>query len=634
MALCVAEKRQIKCNNDKFILENLIEANLKSSLKNKLYMSDVPMLTRIAYQALGMIEDLPAAGSQASLIQHARFVPKAVKTTTTTASSRTTRSSKKSSSDDERMGIDKDQDSKESDKEDSQKGVEAQTPSEHEPSDQEDTSTPLDEKKNQEPASTVASTSDSATLRTLIAMQEQLQTEKLQRQLLVSGFMTQTAQHEVRVKKLNQAEIHLHVHLQPMPDMPDLPSTSQHDEEQQGPPPGALDVRGDLEQDIENMPEGSAKEFLLHEKKVMESAALAFLQLEGQVNGFGHEFLPLPLMKHEAILWKEKMRPALPRNDKGGYKGIPLTVEQAQVLVGDHPKWRKKWLQERPNDLTQFHNTPQALQIDPTYYPVPRKRTWLEFQSREESKTELFGRTAPPFSHASDKLIGDNYAQLNLIMRSWFFRGAYGTLLTVQRPNQQVTSTIGTLDFKMRSIFNLVGMQAMRRQCWPLLMLTKEISLVVQTLKTVKEMWSKLARVFDRDSKLRAATLLAIYLPSRLKPNLYRVFFDEDKGDHDQLLAMHSALTSTQLATLVLTKLLEEYEMVARALCLQVTKEKLDFGELSSFLIEEEEVLVSQDNIRVSKGGELAHAALKLQRGWEPLLQVWKVRSFVFRFQI
>ncbi|MCO5551253.1 hypothetical protein L7F22_004752 [Adiantum nelumboides] len=132
MALCVVDKRHIKCNYGKFILESLIEANLKNPSKNKLYMSARPMLTRIAYQALGMIKDLPVAGSQASLIQHARYVPKAVKATPTSASSRTTRSTKKSSSDEERTDTDKDQDSKGSDQEDNQKGAEAPWPSEHE----------------------------------------------------------------------------------------------------------------------------------------------------------------------------------------------------------------------------------------------------------------------------------------------------------------------------------------------------------------------------------------------------------------------------------------------------------------------------------------------------------------------
>ncbi|MCO5600831.1 hypothetical protein L7F22_054946 [Adiantum nelumboides] len=117
MALCVAEKRPIRCDYGKFILENLIKPNLKNSSKNKLYMSVAPMLTRIAYHAL--------------------------------ASSRTTRSTKKSSSDDdEKIDTDKDEDSEKSDKEeDSQKGAEAKGPSKHELSDQEDTSTPLDIRK-------------------------------------------------------------------------------------------------------------------------------------------------------------------------------------------------------------------------------------------------------------------------------------------------------------------------------------------------------------------------------------------------------------------------------------------------------------------------------------------------------
>ncbi|MCO5610368.1 hypothetical protein L7F22_064604 [Adiantum nelumboides] len=130
MALAVAKNRTIRCDYGKFILENLVEANMKGSPKNKLYMSLGPMLARIAYQALGTIEDLPVANFQASLIQHVRFVACPVKTTTTATSSRTTRSSKKSSSDDEKTDTDKEADSKGSDEEDSQKGAEAKGPSE------------------------------------------------------------------------------------------------------------------------------------------------------------------------------------------------------------------------------------------------------------------------------------------------------------------------------------------------------------------------------------------------------------------------------------------------------------------------------------------------------------------------
>ncbi|MCO5584064.1 hypothetical protein L7F22_037986 [Adiantum nelumboides] len=125
MALCVAERRQVRCDFAKYILESLIEANLKNSAKNKLYMNAGPMLTRIAYQALGMIKDLPADSSQASLIQQAN--------------------------EEERIETDKDQDSQESAHEDVPKETEASIPSKYE-SDEEDTSVPL-QRKSQKPRS-------------------------------------------------------------------------------------------------------------------------------------------------------------------------------------------------------------------------------------------------------------------------------------------------------------------------------------------------------------------------------------------------------------------------------------------------------------------------------------------------
>ncbi|MCO5583544.1 hypothetical protein L7F22_037455 [Adiantum nelumboides] len=129
--------------------------------------------------------------------------------------------------------------------------------------------------QNLELAAAIVSTSDSAIVNNLTALQEELQIEKLQKQLLVSGFMSQVAQDEAKVKQLeqelaqakakleiqrkqnealnkekdamgslastsqiSQAETHLHVQLPQMPDMPDLPGTSHHDEEHQGPAPG------------------------------------------------------------------------------------------------------------------------------------------------------------------------------------------------------------------------------------------------------------------------------------------------------------------------------------------------------------------------------------------------------------
>eukprot|EP00250_Pteridium_aquilinum_P031599 c43901_g1_i1 orf=75-281(+) len=62
---------------------------------------------------------------------------------------------------------------------------------------------------------------------------------------------------------------------------------------------------------------------------------------------------------------------------------------------------------------------------------------------------------------------------------------------------------------------------------------------------------------------------------------------------HDQLLAMNSAPTSTQLIALVLS------------IWLLVTKNKLEFDDLSSFLIEEEAVPVSQGKLCITSSSKI-----------------------------
>ncbi|MCO5562757.1 hypothetical protein L7F22_016389 [Adiantum nelumboides] len=176
--------------------------------------------------------------------------------------------------------------------------------------------------------------------------------------------MSQTAQHEAKVKQLelelakakadleavgsltstsqiHQTETHLPIQQPLMLEMPEFQCTKE--EEQPRPALGALDIREQMEQEIEDMPEGPAKEYLMYEKKVMELTALAFLQPKEQIKDFGSDFLPLPLMRHKANLWKEKMRPAVQRNEDGGYEGIPLTSEEAKTLIEDHPRVSSCW---------------------------------------------------------------------------------------------------------------------------------------------------------------------------------------------------------------------------------------------------------------------------------------------------
>ena len=97
--------------------------------------------------------------------------------------------------------------------------------------------------------------------------------------------------------------------------------------------------------------------------------------------------------------------------------------------------------------------------------------------------------------------------------------------------------------------------------------LTKEVSPAIHTFETAREMWSKLADLFERDSTVRAVTLLGQLFNLKFESqSSMQSFLMKAKVIHDQLAVMESSLSSTQLAALVLTKLPEDYNMVGKAL--------------------------------------------------------------------
>ena len=62
-------------------------------------------------------------------------------------------------------------------------------------------------------------------------------------------------------------------------------------------------------------------------------------------------------------------------------------------------------------------------------------------------------------------------------------------------------------------------------------------------------------------------------------------FLMKIKVIHDQLLAMNSALSGTELKTLVLVKLLEDYDVISEALRLQIIKSKLEFERMLALFL-------------------------------------------------
>lgn len=122
-----------------------------------------------------------------------------------------------------------------------------------------------------------------------------------------------------------------------------------------------------------------------------------------------------------------------------------------------------------------------------------------------------------------------------------------------------------------------------------------EVTLVVQTLSSAHAVQFILE---DLDSSIRAITLQGqLYNIQFPTAGSMQGFLMKAKGIHDHLLEISAALTSSQLASLILTKLPPKY-MVAQALRSQLTKDKLDFDNLSSLILEDERVLISQGKLK------------------------------------
>ncbi|MCO5593872.1 hypothetical protein L7F22_047891 [Adiantum nelumboides] len=238
--------------------------------------------------------------------------------------------------------------------------------------------------QNQEPAAATPSTLDSAATAQHEAKVKQLEEElaRAKAELEAVGSLASTSQ-------IHQAETHVSIQPPQVPEMPELHGIEE--EEQLRPAQGALDIREQMELETEDMPEGLAKEYLMYEKTVMESAALAFLQPKEQVKDFGNDFLPLPLMRHEAILWKEKMRPAVPRNKDGGYEGIPLTSEEAKTLIEDHPRCsaRERHCKVSKNQHT-MDSQPLALGARAPDFELPEPSTGITWKLDDFSEKKAF----------------------------------------------------------------------------------------------------------------------------------------------------------------------------------------------------------------------------------------------------
>ena len=208
----------------------------------------------------------------------------------------------------------------------------------------------------------------------------------------------------------------------------------------------------------------------------------------------------------------------------------------------------------------------------------------------------------PPCTSKDDKLKGHgNYTHWKYNMRVWFIKKGYWGLVNGTETRDDYSSTGEWEDD------NASALSAIARCLGP------EITPLIHTLTHAHAVWSKLEDLFARDSPMRAVTLQgSLYGLKFSTGESMQSFLTRIKSINDQLMAIDAAITSSQLASLVLTKVPDEYDMVAKALRSQLTDKQLDFEHLSSLLLEEEIVLIGQGKLKVS--GTTGEQALAVEQ--------------------
>ena len=66
----------------------------------------------------------------------------------------------------------------------------------------------------------------------------------------------------------------------------------------------------------------------------------------------------------------------------GGYHPINLEQWQSKANMQNQLAWRLGWFHKYPQSKSAYARAPRKLQVDPTFCPVRRRRTWEEFQQK------------------------------------------------------------------------------------------------------------------------------------------------------------------------------------------------------------------------------------------------------------
>ena len=112
------------------------------------------------------------------------------------------------------------------------------------------------------------------------------------------------------------------------------------------------------------------------ERRILHSACITLLTPSAVRASYHLPTLPYPLLKLEVELLKQTLLPQCPLNEMGGYQQVPIKDYEVMDIEKNHPKWRQMWFTKNPMHKLHYVNAPQDLRIDPTFFPIQRRRDW------------------------------------------------------------------------------------------------------------------------------------------------------------------------------------------------------------------------------------------------------------------
>ena len=265
--------------------------------------------------------------------------------------------------------------------------------------------------------------------RMLAELQEQLDLERQQNWMLLKAQMTTQQEHASQIKlmeeQLTAQETLLHAKSVPSQPPPEPMPEPQEQQQPRVESPPVMEIPIHQEEagpsHVRSCMDDEGQEFMQWERVILDSLAAHLIKPDQLAREYNLPTLPYPLMKYDTLLRQRELLPNLLANTDGSYDVSNMQDEERQQLVDRQPPWRKKWLSLRPGDKLHYLRTPAALQVDPTFCPIRRRRAWHEYDlAREGDKYFLNYPLFPgPLQRqsVSERYVKDNLTAFNELLR-------------------------------------------------------------------------------------------------------------------------------------------------------------------------------------------------------------------------